>query len=365
MTKIIFSNYDDIKNPYYAGGGSFAVHHVAKYLAQQGNEVTVLTGKYPGAKDEIVDGVKYQRTGLQAGPKLGQLIFQFTLWYHVLRSDFDVWVESFTPPFSTACLQLFTRKPVIGVTHLLGARNMMKKYKLPFAYFERIGLKTYRNVIALSEHIAELVKQASPNTSVAVIPNGIDSKMANLQISKTASGNALFLGRIDLEHKGIDYLLDAWKLASGKTSKKLLIAGSGRQEEVEWMKSRIIELQLQHSINYLGKVSEEQKSNLLSSAAIVLMPSRFEGQGIVALEAFAYQAALVCFDIPDLDWIPDNCVRKVKAFDTTAFGEAAVDLLENFEAREALQNRAKQFVKGFAWDGILKSYDQLISEVAI
>jgi glycosyltransferase involved in cell wall biosynthesis len=360
--KIIFSNYDDIKNPYYAGGGSLAIHYIASQLAKD-YEVWVITGKYPGAKDGVVDGVNYKRIGLDVGPKLAQLIFHFILWFYVLTTKFDVWFESFTPPFSTACLQWFTNKPVIGVTHLLGAENMQNKYKLPFSFFERLGLKTYKRVIALSQYIADKVKDSSPNTKVYVIPDGIDLSEINLDAPKNTHDYILYLGRIDVEHKGIDLLLESWKLIAHKVPVKLFIAGGGRQPDVDWLQNQIKSLGLGQTIEYKGRVDNDEKMRLMSHSMLMAMPSRFEGQGIVALEAFAHKAPLVCFDIIDLSWIRGDCAAKVPAFDTEKYADTILDLVNNPGKRTKLENNAKEFVKSFDWKLIMDEYNKLIKEV--
>ena len=60
--RIIFSNYDDPKNPFYGGGGARAIHEVARRLAVR-HDVKIITGSYPGSRDEMVDGVSYARIG--------------------------------------------------------------------------------------------------------------------------------------------------------------------------------------------------------------------------------------------------------------------------------------------------------------
>lgn len=175
--RIVFSNYDDIRNPYYGGGGAIAVHEVAKRLAAT-HTVTVLTGKYPGSTDEIVDGVVYKRVGAHVlDPRIGQLLFHFSLPWFALTMKFDVWVESFTPPFSTALLPLCTRKPVVGLTHLLGGKAMKLKYGLPFDIPERMGLKVYKHVIVLQDALKLELAQMAPHIQTYVIPNGVDAEM--------------------------------------------------------------------------------------------------------------------------------------------------------------------------------------------
>jgi glycosyltransferase involved in cell wall biosynthesis/GT2 family glycosyltransferase len=360
-TKLIFSNYDDISNPYYAGGGSFAVHYIAKRLAGK-YDVTVITNRYPGSKDAVIDNVTYKRIGLSISPRVDQFVFHFLLWFYVLRMNFDVWIESYTPPFSTACLQLFTSKPVIGVTHLLGGEAMSKKYKLPFSWFEKKGLKTYKHVIALTEYLADKIKNVSPGTDVTVIPNGLDKEIITLSFDKPESKFALFLGRIDVNHKGLDYLLNSYKLIAGRTDVDLIIAGAGIVDDVDWLLRRIQDLGLTDRVKYVGKVSGEKKADLYRKSLFVVMPSRYEGQGIVALEAFAYRSALLIFDIRDFEWIPKDCAVKVEPFNVQKYADAMLNLVNDKEYRTLIEQNAKNFVQDFDWDEIALNYDKLIQK---
>src|SRR5690606_11347944 len=61
--KIVISTYDSIDNPFYNGGGAFAIHEVAKRLSKK-YELIVLTGNYPGSINKVKDGVSYKRIGV-------------------------------------------------------------------------------------------------------------------------------------------------------------------------------------------------------------------------------------------------------------------------------------------------------------
>jgi hypothetical protein len=156
--KVIISSYDDIKNPYYAGGGAFAIHTLASRLTKN-FDVLIFTGTYSGSVDEVVESVQYKRIGCSLfGPRIAQVFYQIALLRIILTQDFDIWFESFTPPFSTSCLQLFTQKPVVGLVHMLAGEDMTRKYKLPFVFFEKLGLKTYRHFVVLSQHFQEKIQ---------------------------------------------------------------------------------------------------------------------------------------------------------------------------------------------------------------
>src|SRR5258706_13574695 len=97
---IYFSSYDDINNPHYGGGGAVAVHEVAKRLAKV-YEVRVLCWDYSGKKKEIIDGVTYERFGLPfLNPKVAMFVYQLSLPFIAKSKKFDLWFESFCPPFT-------------------------------------------------------------------------------------------------------------------------------------------------------------------------------------------------------------------------------------------------------------------------
>ena len=122
----------------------------------------MVTGAFAGCRDGVVDGVAYEHLGRAgAGGKAGQLWFQFRLPGRARRGDFDLWVESLTPPFSTACLQKFTPKPVIALTRVLGQRHGTE-IQVALGAIERLGLRTYRHAIALSEFLKGEILHATP-----------------------------------------------------------------------------------------------------------------------------------------------------------------------------------------------------------
>jgi phosphatidyl-myo-inositol alpha-mannosyltransferase len=360
--KIIFSNYDDINNPYYGGGGAYAIFEVTKRLAAS-NDVTVITGKYPGSKDETIDGVKYKRIGWSwLPPKLAQIVFQLLLPFYAISMDYEVWLESFTPPYSTAFLPLFTRRPVIGVTHILAGRNMFEKYRVPFHLIENIGLKLYKQFIVLNEVLKRQIHQSNPTANIMIIPNGIDKKLIDLEFEKTGN-NILFLGRIDFNQKGLDLLLDAYKHVADQISSDLIIAGDGMEADVKQLKEKIDQLGLGHKVKYIGKVMGEEKDRTYREAKIFVMSSRYEALPLTIFEAFSYKCVLVYFGIEVLDWIPENLGVRVKPFDTKLFGETLLSLSKDDQKVKAISTAAKSAVKNHDWKKVGLEYQSILDKI--
>lgn len=354
MKKIIFSTYDDIKNPYFGGGGASAIHQVATRLSKK-FEIVVYTGKYPKSINEKIDGVNYRRIGIDVAfsPQLSQIIYSMFLPFYVLTAKYDMWIESFTPPFSTGFLQLFTKKPVIGLVHMLSGEDMKRKYKLPFDLVENVGLKTYQHFIVNSEFIKRKIQKVNEKANVEIIGNGIEKISKNSGKAKYA----LFIGRIEINQKGLDLLLESW----GKVKGKLKIAGNGI--EFLGLKKLILKRELHNKIELLGKVLGDEKDRLFRDAAFVVVPSRFETFSISTLEAFSYGLPVVSFDIEGLKWTPKNAIVKIEPFKIDIFSKKCRDLFANEEKRNSLGKVGINFAKKYTWNEIGNRYYKYINNI--
>jgi glycosyltransferase involved in cell wall biosynthesis len=331
--RIIISNYDALENPYYGGGGAVAVHEIAIRLTRD-HDVLVLTGGYPGAREGLIDGVRYRRVGgRRLGPRLGQLAFHAALVRLAMVLEHDVWLESFTPPFSTSFLPLVNRKPVVGVVHFLAGSQMRNRYHLPFDRIERFGLRFYGDVIAVSQSVARQVAETNPRTRIRVIHNGVTVP----EQRAPAQGRAFvgYLGRIDIHQKGLDLLIRAFAEAPD-LSLPLVIAGSGRRRETKRLRALIAASGAGDRIRLLGRISGREKSEFLNGATMIVTPSRHESFSLTALEALAWGAPLVTFDIEGFSWIPRLAARKVPPYEVRALSEALTDLAGDSDAREEL-----------------------------
>jgi glycosyltransferase involved in cell wall biosynthesis len=362
MNKIIISGYDDLNNPYYAGGGANAVHQVAKRLARD-FKVVVLSGNYPGAKDVLTDGVNYKRIGISwGGPYLGQLVYHAALVKSAVKMDFDIWIESFTPPFSTSFLPLFTGKPVIGLVHMLSGDDMQRKYKLPFRYVERVGLKLYRNFIVLTNEVKKEIRKYNPESCVSVIPNSTQLP----QVASRRKKHILFIGRLEVDQKGLDLLINSFSLLKRKTGTeklKLIIAGSGNENDINKLKSMIKNSGNAAFIELCGLVTGSKKKRLFEEAYLLALPSRFDTYPTVALEAFSYNLPVVCFDIKGTAWMPKGASFRVGSFDEAAFCRMMEKLVKDARLRAKAGKLGRKFIENYTWDEATDKYKAVIADM--
>jgi len=106
-------------------------------------------------------------------------------------------------------------------------------------------------------------------------------------VAPTNSGPAelLFAGRLEYE-KGVQDLLAALpRIRRTHPGTTLTIAGSGTQQE--WLEELTRKHRIVGAVDFLGSVERSELIELMHRCAAIVLPSRYEPFGIVALEAAA------------------------------------------------------------------------------
>ncbi len=358
--KIIFSNYDDLKNPYYGGGGARAIHEVAKRLKDD-FQIQVITSGFKGSKNEVIDGVAYSHIGTTLfGPQFSQLIFLFLLPFYIQTQSFDLWIENFTPPFGSAFLNLFTRKPVVALIHMLPGKDMERKYRLPFSLIQNLVVKTRKFFIVLTNSSKQEIKSINAQTNLAVIPNGVTIPKLTKNVKKT---HLLFMGRTEFNQKGLDLLLDTYSRLKNPRLPDLVIAGSSTEKEKALLDAKIASLGLNDRVKQLGRVVGNSRDLAFRKAAVCICPSRFETQSLVALEAMAYGIPLACFDIAGLRWIPASCCLRAKQFNVSELARNIDKILASTALWSKLSVNGRNFALAHSWDRSALLYKKFIYQV--
>ena len=358
--RILHLAFDDHRHA-MSGGGAVRSREINRRLALK-HDITVVTINYKGARKRVEDGVRYVPAGINAG-YFGRIITYFTaLPLVLLRYPSDLVVEDFAPPISSVLVPLWTRRPVVGVVQWLFARQKSKQYKLPFFIVERLGVRSHKRLIAVSPEIAEQLRAMNPTATVEVITNGVQVDDADAQIPKTT--DIVFLGRIEIQHKGLDLLLEAFKQISPKTEARLLIAGDG--PDIKRLLRLRGQLGLEDRVVLLGRVDGQAKRRLLAAAAVVCVPSRYEVYPLVPLEALAAGTPVLTFDIPAMRKLFDaECGEQVPAFDVEAYAKALRGFVESPGRCRAMGQAGQRFARQFDWDALADRQEAVYLDAAM
>ncbi len=168
---------------------------------------------------------------------------------------------------------------------VLTAHNLVRPSSRPMRLaLGLIGRRASR-VIAVSEATAAgLTASGVPRAKIQVIPNGIDLTPFARMPPVAEARQALAVAEDDFvvgciarlsPEKGVDVLLRAAALTPQMT---YLIAGDGPDRER-------LQRDAPPNVRLLGRIADTRA--LLAAADVLAIPSRQEGQGIVALEAMA------------------------------------------------------------------------------
>ena len=353
---VVISSFDSSGNPWYGGGGAAVVEHVAQRLSSEYRVTVVTASRHRGTR--TVGSVTYRYVPVfWAGPRAGQLLFQALLPFVARRLCHDVWIESFTPPFSTSFLPLLTRRPVIGIDQLRAGDAMSRKYHLPFFLIERLGLRLYRHLVVVNQADAEAVRHLSPKASVQVIENGVEHR--DVDDGRLGAGDhILFLGRIEMWEKGLDLLLAA--SAKSDLALPLLLAGSGAEADEKRLKAMVAS---QDHVSWLGHVSGEDKRRLLENSAFIVLPSRHETFGLAALEGMSYGKPVLHFDLPRLRWMRGGGGVDVPPFDVDLLAERMRRLAADANWRRQLGRTAYRTAQRHSWGLMTGHYLTLVQRL--
>lgn len=153
--------------------------------------------------------------------------------------------------------------------------------------------KRLDHVILLCQHDTDTYRGYDSRFTPTVIYNPLTLKAG--QKSNGTSKKFLAVGRFSHQHKGFDLLIDAFHLFAQKNDEWTLdIVGEGPEEEL--YKKKIINYGLEKRV-FLHPFTNNIQS-YYSAAQIYVLSSRWEGFGLVIVEAMAHGLPVVSSDLP-------------------------------------------------------------------
>ena len=241
--------------------------------------------------------------------------------------------------------------------HVYTAHNVFKD-KLPLY---RFALKNAKSV-AVGEAVNKNLKEDVVITDSRVIYNGVVLKETDDHVDEIISYGGIKLGCIARlsEQKGLTYLLDAMSLLTVKDIRLFIVGDGELRNELE---NKVKELDLQDSVTFLGY--RKDIVECINSFDFCVLPSVFEGFGLVAIEAFMNSKTLVATDIPGLNEVVTNKNGiLVPAKDPAALASAIDKLATDATLRQELSSQAKNdYENKFSYPLFLENYRELYREL--
>lgn len=355
--RILHCIYDHHANPWVGGGGAARAYEIYRRLSGR-HDITVICGKYPGAEDYQEGRLSFRFLGSgRDNYVLSTFCYaaRTAWWLRKHAFDADVLVEDFAPYNPVFSYRLKDSPVVLQLQNYLGP-EILRKYNLlgaPFWLMERSYPRKFGNFIVM---VGALAGRFELKGRVGVVSNGIGAELFGVE--STEGGYVLFMGRMDVHQKGLDVLARAAEMSG----KKFLLAGSGSKRDVKRVGRLFRGL---GNVEHVGFARGPRKGELLAGAGVLVLPSRYEGQGIVVLEAAAVGKPVIVSDIPELSYaVEAGFGLSFKKGDAGDLARKIESLFGDPSLREAMGLRARQYAERFTWDRVAEDYERFLEDIA-
>ncbi len=368
------------------GGLEVWVQELSKNLLKLGHDVTAICWSPNKAmSSEIIDGIKvYYVPALTRHEYIDQYLSMplliYFLRHYLSKNDFDIihghGIISFGYLFAKK-LRLVSSKPFVYTLYGLGWKHWASlqsrsPHLVRFQRFTHIMDKECAqkadHVIAISKNTAlDAIKEYKviPN-KINVIPGGVDkTNLDNHFTSGEILENMenkqviLFVGSLS-EQKGLTYLIKAAKIVLNKFPDTVfLVIGRGKKDPFE---NIVNQLGIATAFSFLGEKPHNEIRKYYESADIFVLPTLYEGFGLVYTEAMAAGKPIVATKIGPIPEIiidgKTGLLVKPKAIKDLA--KAMIMLLANKDAAKKMGALGKERVKRlFTWEKTAKKTQEV------
>lgn len=367
IMNILLLSWKDIDHP-KAGGAELYIHEIAIRFVKDGHDVTFITSAFDGgnAKAEI-DGVNVIRV------RGGRFLHNFSVLYYYLknlRNKFDVVIEAVnTAPYFVT---LFGKeKHRFQLYHQLAREVWMYETPGLLGYVGRYILEpvslwmqslSKAGILTVSESSKkDLIRAGFSENRISILSEGsktVGLESLDLSLPKYGDFTVLYMGNMR-SMKRPEEIIRGFKMFVEKLpTAKLIVAGGGTSKRFEFLKQLVVELDIQKSVTFIEKPSDEERDELYQRSHVVSMTSVREGWGIIIIEAGRFGTPAVVYDIEGLrDAVIDGETGYVVG------NERHLELADAYEklaldsgSYNRISAKAFEYNKGITFD---KAYSQL------
>lgn len=368
------------------GGLQTAVHALAREWHGCGHQVEVFTQRYPRRLParETLDGIPVRRE-----------LFLTPSWRQLRRGRPDLFLAGlYASMFTQFRLESRLRafQPDVLNLHFPDSQipfvlKLQKKYSFKLVislhghellrYFDdngqvlagngisvlRTALQAADGITACSEYLLKKAGQAFPQAGQkgCVVYNGVELSRFNVKGKAFSSRPYLFAyGRLAYK-KGFDLLLHAFgRFAAQNPDYDLILAGEGDQRASLETLARA--LGLGNRVRFWGRAASDEVVSLLAGSSLVVIPSRVEPFGIVALEGLAAGKPILATSVGGLPEILAETGNRLAAPTVEGLAEGLAWFSEP-QDWSALTRENRQAAARYSWSAAADRFCDLFSQL--
>lgn len=257
--------------------------------------------------------------------------------------------------------------PRCSLTSQAHSTKSLKKTLADIFFFKKFAKKAL-----CIQYLSEDERNTSSktwNSQSIVIPNGIDMPSVSKTVFSKTGVNAIFIGRLNAFHKGLDVLLEACHKARRELEQShfhLMIYGEKRRD-YETLNKYVHEHDLEHIVSFGGLIVGEEKVKAILNADIHIMTSRFEGLPMAMIETLAYGIpALVTPGTNMQEEIVMNDAGWGCDCDANSICEALMAVVKELSLLKKKGENARELAKKFSWvDAARNFHDEINNLISV
>lgn len=301
--KVLWLSWKDEHHP-QAGGAEKVSSELRRRLVADGHQVKLVTARYTGAsQDDIIEGVAIHRTG-----------GRFSVYYHAFRyckRQLQTWPdvvidEMNTLPFG-ACFY-YRKIPVYLLAYQLARQVWFYQIALPVALLGYLLEPVMLRVLSIGGYRAAITESQSSKQdmrryglkNIHIFRVGIPIAAQRKLNIKRNPKMVLSLGALRPMKRTL-HAVKAFEVAHSKDKTlRMKIAGDTQSAYGQKVIRYIQHSASRDAISVLGRVSNEERQQLMQEAALILVTSVKEGWGLIVTEANSQGTPAVVYDVDGL-----------------------------------------------------------------
>jgi len=346
----VVSKYSGIESYYEQAGHE---------LARLGHDVTVYCRSYFTPPIDTHNGMRVRRLPTIRSKHLETVVHTLLSTVHAMTSDCDVvHYQCLGPALFSFLPRLVGKKTVVTVQGLDWQRGKWGRIaSRVLRWGEAAAVAAPDATMVVSRTLQQHYRQQYKRDTIYV-PNGATLAAKRLprrliEWDLVADNYILYLGRFSPE-KNCQLLIDAFRNLD--TGMKLVLAGGSSHSDAYAESLRHHESE---QIRFLPWVSGNDLEELLSNAALFVLPSELEGLSLALLDAMAAGVCVLTSDIPENMEVVDGAGFTFHRGDQADLERMLDLLIRSPELRRQAATRERERIQGqYLWREIARSIEK-------
>ena len=211
-------------------------------------------------------------------------LFMAALWWAQLKGVHHIYLIS--EPYSTEAAGYLADRKILLSKIKASIRPLIYRLYGHFLLRRVSGVFAISN-LAVRQYISLGVTQRNIAPFGYFVPSIGDVELAGSDSNKSSALNIVFVGSL-ISIKGLDILMNAVRAtADGGAAVSLDVYGPGDPSRYQWDKT--------HS-KYCGVIPFGKSQSIISNYDVLVLPSRYDGWGVVVNEAIQAGVPVLCSD---------------------------------------------------------------------